>query len=152
VNETKLVVDKFKANNIPLEAIWNDIDYMDIMQDFTWEPKKFPVPQMKQFVDSLHANHQRYILIIDPGIKLLNGYSAYDELIKNDLCIKQPNGNPAVNMVWPGIVVYPDFTKDGTHTYWQKQIHQFLDQGVDVDGLWIDMNEVCIVLVPCFFM
>jgi alpha-glucosidase len=43
--------------------MWNDIDYMDGYRVFTFDPVKFPITRMKQFVDELHANGQRYIVM-----------------------------------------------------------------------------------------
>jgi alpha-glucosidase (family GH31 glycosyl hydrolase) len=46
-----------------------------------------------------------------------------------------------VNKVWPGYCVFPDFTNKDIDPYWENLIAQFLD-GVAVDGLWLDMNEI----------
>jgi len=145
IEQTSEVVQNYSLNNLPLDTMWNDIDYMNAYRDFTLDPVHFSVDDVQSFVSSLHANGQHYIIIVDPGIKVEDGYPAYDEGMELNLFITEPDGvTPLLGYVWPGLTYYPDFTLPGDVTldWWSKQISQFHQTGPAFDGLWIDMNEV----------
>jgi alpha-glucosidase (family GH31 glycosyl hydrolase) len=63
VNDSRAVVEGYKKYNIPLETMWNDIDYMDHYKLFTFDPVNYPVTELRKFVDELHANGQHYMVI-----------------------------------------------------------------------------------------
>ena len=43
---------------------------MDGWRDFTFDPLNYPLPEMQRFVRELHARQQRWVPIVDPGIKV----------------------------------------------------------------------------------
>lgn len=48
--------------------MWTDIDYMDRRRVFTLDPERFPLQKMRELVDHLHKNNQRYIVMVDPAV------------------------------------------------------------------------------------
>ncbi|KAK2855535.1 hypothetical protein FQN49_005102, partial [Arthroderma sp. PD_2] len=111
------VVYNYSQAGIPLETMWTDIDYMDGRKVFTLDSKRFPIGQMRALVDYLHEHDQHYIVMVDPAVS----YGA----------------------VWPGVTAFPDWFHPGVQDYWNNQFKLFFDpeNGVDIDALWIDMNE-----------
>ncbi|RGB31468.1 glycosyl hydrolases family 31 protein [Rhizophagus diaphanus] len=135
------VVSEFKSNNIPLETIWTDIDYMENFKDFTWDSVNFPRHEMKNFVTKLHENEQHYVVIVDPGIKIEAGYHPYEDGVKRNVFIKNSRGKNIVGRVWPGLTVFPDWFNKDTLNYWGDMFENWLGD-IAVDGIWIDMNEL----------
>ncbi|KAJ8093336.1 hypothetical protein PM082_020193 [Marasmius tenuissimus] len=139
------VITNYSAAGIPLETMWTDIDYMDRRRIFTLEPDYFPLNRMREIVDHLHANGQKYIVMTDPavGYTLDESYGALDRGEDMDVFLKWPNGSVVIGVVWPGPAVYPDWFHPSTQEYWNREFEIFYNasEGLDIDGVWIDMNE-----------
>eukprot|EP01046_Picozoa_sp_COSAG06_P013338 COSAG06_NODE_805_length_12169_cov_11.782022_1_plen_1483_part_00 len=147
------VADGFEQQQLPLETVWVDIDYMDAYKIFTTDPVSFPVPAFRDFIDRLHQNGQRIVLIVDPGVKIEPGYSTYEELLAQGLYLRDPpagpaaaagggaGGAPTVGKVWAGPSLFPDWNHPNATRYWSAQVASFLAT-LPIDGLWTDMNEV----------
>ncbi|NWW84173.1 LYAG glucosidase, partial [Rhynochetos jubatus] len=140
-NITRQVVANMTAARFPLDVQWNDLDYMDAKRDFTFNKKSFKdYPEM---VREFHRRGLRYIMIVDPGISSSGPpgtYQPYDEGLKRGVFIRNATGQPLIGKVWPGPMVFPDFTNPETQEWWHDMVKDFHDQ-VPFDGMWIDMNE-----------
>ncbi|GBL98291.1 Lysosomal alpha-glucosidase [Araneus ventricosus] len=142
LNKTNETLQRNIDAGIPVDVQWNDIDYMNKSKDFTYDEDKFS--GLPGFVDYLHSNGMHYVIMTDPGISSseeAGTYPPYDDAVKDDLLIKNPNGTQFVGKVWTsGGTVFPDFSHPKTNAYWSKQLAKFYNI-VKYDGLWIDMNE-----------
>ncbi|KAG3126062.1 Alpha-xylosidase 1, partial [Phytophthora cactorum] len=141
VDALRTIVSKYKSNNLPLDVIWADIDYMKNYHDFTLDPTNFPQAKMAAFMDEIHSSGQKFVPIIDPGIPDDTNDYAYTKGLSMDIFIKDTSGKPYLGQVWPGPTVFPDFFHPNVKSYWGEQI-QLMYKSYNFDGLWIDMNEL----------
>jgi alpha-D-xyloside xylohydrolase len=133
------VVEGYRKENIPLDVIWNDYDYMNAAKDFTLGPINYPHPKFLKFLNQIHSQGMKYIVLIDPGIAVNSSYGVYQRGMEKDVFIKLDD-QPYLAQVWPGPVYYPDFLNPNGVSWWVDEISRFHEL-VPVDGLWIDMNE-----------
>ncbi|KAK0386647.1 hypothetical protein NLU13_6482 [Sarocladium strictum] len=136
------VVYNYSQANIPLEVMWTDIDYMDRRRVFTVDPDRFPLPKIRAVVDYLHEHDQQYIVMVDPAIAYVDS-GTLNRGLEDDVFLLRANGSVWLGVVWPGVTVFPDWFAENMTKYWNNEFALFFDadQGVDIDGLWIDMNE-----------
>ncbi|KAL4920400.1 glycosyl hydrolases family 31-domain-containing protein [Aspergillus aurantiobrunneus] len=143
VYEVAAVTANYSVNDIPLETIWTDIDYMDRRRIFTIDPERFPANLYKDLVDTIHARDQHYIVMVDPAVYYKESNPALDAGLQYDTFMKETNGSEYQGVVWAGPSYFPDWFHPSSQEYWTEQFLQFFDgvNGPDIDALWIDMNE-----------
>jgi len=114
----------------------------------TTDPDRFPLSRVREYVDYLHDHNQKYIVMVDPAMAYQtereNGLP-YDTFLRaQELGILlQKNGSIYQGVVWPGVTAFPDWFHPDTAAFWTGEFAKFFDaeNGVDIDALWIDMNE-----------
>ena len=189
IEEVEEVAANYSRAGIPLEAMWIDIDYMDRNRVFSLDPESFPRDKVSRFVEKMHDNGQKVVMMVDPAVSLsviptLRAvyapslttsqvyagspfYGPYSRGVEQDIFLHKPSHqgpkitfgetahSTAANdssvyhgIVWPGPVAFPDFFHNpAAQPYWTEEIGRFFfdpedGPSVDVDGIWIDMNEV----------
>ena len=133
----KEIADELRENRIPSDVIWMDIHYMDAYKIFTFHPKEFSDP--KGLNDYLHSKNLKAVYMIDPGVKVEEGYFVDDQGTAADYWVKDKDGKPFVGNVWPGPCHFPDFTRPEVRTWWATLYKDYMATGID--GVWNDMNE-----------
>lgn len=131
------VAEEFRKREIPCDALYLDIDYMDGYRCFTWNKRYFPDP--KKMISDLAANGFRTVVMIDPGIKVDENYWVFKEGKDNDYFCRRGDDYFMEGYVWPGRCQFPDFTNPKVRDWWGTLYKGLVEDGVA--GVWNDMNE-----------
>ncbi|AEB12551.1 TIM-barrel domain-containing protein [Marinithermus hydrothermalis] len=133
----RAVADAFATHDIPLSALWLDIDHMDGYRVFTFHPARFPEPE--RLIGALRERGVRTVVIVDPGVKKEAGYPVYEDGKRLRAFVETPRGDEVVGEVWANPAVWPDFTRPEVRAWWADLHRYYLEKGVA--GIWNDMNE-----------
>ena len=137
-SRVKELAAEFRKREIPCDAIYLDIDYMEEYKCFTWNKKYFP--NLKQMTSELKADGFNLVVMIDPGIKVDDDYSIYQEGLGLDAFCRRTNGELMVGPVWPPRCVWPDYTNPKVRK-WFGNLYRELYNEINISGFWNDMNE-----------
>jgi alpha-glucosidase len=145
-SRVKEIADTLRADKIPTDVIWLDIDYQQNNRPFTVNHERFPT--FEQMIADLKKQDFHTVVITDLHIADLPnaGYKPYDEGEAQDRFVKMPDGKDFVGWVWPGSSVFPNYTEADTRAWWGSLYKQFLADGIA--GFWNDMNEPSVFNVP----
>ena len=140
------IANRLRADKIPADAIYLDIDYQQNNRPFTVNRERFPT--FEQMVKDLASQDFHVVVITDLHIAKLPdaGYAPYDSGLAGDHFVKNADGSTYVGKVWPGDSVFPDFTQTQTRAWWGSLYKGFVDDGIS--GFWNDMNEPAVFGVP----
>jgi alpha-glucosidase len=140
------IANRLRADRIPADALYLDIDFQDRNRPFTVDQQTFP--DLPKSLATLHDMHFHVVAITDlhiadaPG----QGYAPYDSGMAGDNFLHRPDGSVYVGSVWPGQSVFPEFTRAETRAWWGTLYKPFV--GMGLDGFWNDMNEPSIFDTP----
>ncbi|WP_088324126.1 glycoside hydrolase family 31 protein [Polaribacter tangerinus] len=144
-SNVKKITKTFRDLQIPCDAIYLDIDYMDGFRCFTWDKNHFPDP--KRMVKELEGDGFKTVVIIDPGIKIDLDYEVFKEALDKDYFCKRADGPYMKGKVWPGECYFPDYTKPEVREWWSGLFKELIEE-IGVKGVWNDMNEPAVMDVP----
>jgi alpha-glucosidase len=136
--EVHAAVQRFHENNVPLDSVYFDIDYMDHYRVFTVDKTAFH--DLPGLISELHAQGIHSVSILDPGIKIDPGYAAFEELVQSDGALKTSQGEPFAAEAWAGASLLPDFYSARVQAWWRDKVSAWIRE-TNLDGIWNDMNE-----------
>jgi alpha-glucosidase len=136
-DEVRAIASGMREHDIPCDAIYLDIDYMDGFRDFTWNAAHFPDPA--GLIRELSAQGIRLVTIVDPGVKVDLEYAIYREGHERGYFVRDATGQEFQGWVWPGLSAWADFARDDVRAWWGALSRGLTEAGVA--GIWNDMNE-----------
>ena len=136
------VYTNYRNKQIPIDAMWLDIDGMEGYQIFTLKNEFSELPQYINNV--IHKEHGYFVPIIDIGMphnsnknnKLINKGKKHQLFIKSGY-----TGDNLIAYVWPGKTIFPDFFNPEIGLIWDKGLDNYYNI-IKYDGIWLDMNEI----------
>ena len=138
------LVEDFRRHQIPCDAVYLDIDYMDGYRCFTWDKSHFPDP--KALIAALRKDGFQTVVMIDPGIRVDPNYEVYRSGLEQGFFCRRSSGELMTGPVWPPSCVFPDYTLPAARRWWGELYRElYNEQGVS--GFWNDMNEPAVFKV-----
>lgn len=137
-NQAKEIAAEFRKRKIPCDIIYQDIGWVEGLQDFDWKKSNYQNP--KQMVKELSNQGFKMIVSQDPVISQANK-KQWNEADSKGYFAIDARTNKSYDMPWPwggncGVV---DFTKPEVADWWGNYQQKPLDDGVR--GFWTDMGE-----------
>lgn len=145
------VDQKADIYDIPLDAIWLDIEYTQDRSKkyFTWDPVKFH--DHESMIKNLTAKGRRLIAIIDPHLKRESDYTVYNEATANGYLTKDPKEDKDFEgWCWPGSSVWADYLNPAVREWWGQKFDPKYFPGFEggIVDIWNDMNEPSVFSGP----
>lgn len=150
------VFDNFMRYEIPLQTLWNDIDYMQGYRDFTNSENTFPANN--SFLPRLLSSGRNYIPIIDSAVYIpdpnnaTDAYAPYNRGHEAGAFMLNPDGTEYIGAVWrkslssgctcaeslliAGYTVFPDWLSSNASRYWSDEITNWHKQ-IPFSGIWM---------------
>ena len=137
-DQARDIASEFRKRKIPCDIIYQDIGWVDGLQDFDWKKNNYKNP--KQMVADLASQGFKMIVSQDPVISQANK-KQWEEADKLGYLATDSRTKKSYDMPWPwggncGVV---DFTKPEVADWWGNYQQKPLNDGVR--GFWTDMGE-----------
>ena len=130
--DVREVARQYKENDLPLDMICMDIDYMQDYADFTVNKQRFP--DLAALSAELKAQGIRLVPIIDAGVRIDPENPVCAEGLANGFFCTKADGTPFVAAVWPGKAYFADFLRPEVREWFGRQYKALTDCGIE--GFW----------------
>lgn len=147
-----LAVNKgFDEHEIPMDAIWLDIDHTNGLRYFTFDRQKFPDPIAMQKVLADSGN-RKLVTITDPHIKTEDSFHVYKQAHAQRFFVRtsiDERSSDFKGHCWPGQSSWIDFANPAARSWYSSLFaHDKYDGSTPSLFSWNDMNEPSVFSGP----
>ncbi|WPA97928.1 uncharacterized protein RHO25_002539 [Cercospora beticola] len=147
VQDLRDVVANYRRANVPLEAIWTDLDVYYKARPLTNDEERFSSAAMHEFVADLNKDGQHYVPLVDSNVYMPDKddpddvYLPFTRGDKLGAFIRDGStGDYFVGKAWPGKSVWADWLVPSTHDWFANEL-RIMHEATPFSGIWIDVNE-----------
>ncbi|XP_064482599.1 lysosomal alpha-glucosidase-like [Ornithodoros turicata] len=137
ITNVENVLKRNVAQDIFVEAMWNDIEYFKDMFAFTLSDS---FEGIRAFLENLHKGNRHYVMNFPPFVrKPLNdtkSYKPYSQGVHMDIFVKNVSTGLSRCKIANNYVVYVDFTSEKALDYWGSLLAEFHVR-TQFDGVWL---------------
>ena len=135
---TREIAKEYRERNIPIDIIYQDIGWVEGLQNFEWRKDRYDDP--KQMLQDLSKMGIKVIVSQDPVISQATE-AQWKEADEKGFLVLDDRTGKAYDMPWPwgGNAGVVDFTNPKVADWWGALQQKPLDDGVK--GFWTDMGE-----------
>ncbi|MCK0145326.1 glycoside hydrolase family 31 protein [Arenibacter sp. F26102] len=135
---TREIALEYRKRNIPCDIIYQDIGWVEGLQNFKWAKEKYDNP--KKMLSDLANNGFKVIVSQDPVVSQATKQQ-WEEADNKGYFATDIRTGKSYDMPWPwgGNAGVVDFTKPETATWWGHLQQIPINDGVK--GFWTDMGE-----------
>ncbi|MGM5469101.1 glycoside hydrolase family 31 protein [Flavobacteriaceae bacterium LMO-SS05] len=132
------IAQEYRKRNIPCDIIYQDIGWVEGLQNFEWAKEKYDNP--KKMLSDLADDGFKVIVSQDPVVSQATK-KQWEEANTKGLFVTDIRTGTAYDMPWPwgGNAGVVDFTKPETADWWGNLQQIPINDGVK--GFWTDMGE-----------
>ena len=135
---TREIAKEYRERNIPCDIIYQDIGWVDGLQNFDWREDRYDDPE--DMLSDLAENGFKVIVSQDPVISQATK-KQWEEANEKGYFVLDDRTGKTYDMPWPwgGNAGVVDFTKPEVADWWGELQQKPIDDGVK--GFWTDMGE-----------
>ncbi|XP_067007712.2 neutral alpha-glucosidase AB [Anabrus simplex] len=139
-DDVRNVDNKFDEHDIPMDAMWLDIEHTDGKKYFTWDKVRFSQPL--EMINNLTSKGRKMVAIVDPHIKRDGSYFLHIDAEANGYYVKNKDGKDFEGWCWPGSSSYLDlFNPEVREYYANRYLLENYHGSTENLYIWNDMNE-----------